>query len=82
MTRASLEDLRGGETDEPAAIVRSILQGEQGPRRDIVLLNASAAIVAGGKAEDFREGIVVATRAIDSGSALAKLDALVEMTNR
>lgn len=82
LTRASLEDLRGGETDENAAIVRSILQGEQGPRRDIVLLNASAAIVAGGKAEDFREGIVVATRAIDSGSALAKLDALVEMTNR
>lgn len=82
LPRASLDDLKGGDADENAAIVRSILQGEQGPRRDIVLVNAGAAIVAGGKAEDFREGIDIAARAIDSGAAQGKLEALVEMTNR
>ena len=82
LTPASLEDLRGGEVDENAAIVRSILQGEQGPRRDIVLLNAAAALIAGGKAEDFHEGLLIAGKAIDSGTAQEKLEALAEMTNR
>lgn len=81
LPRASIEDLKGGEADENADIIRSILAGERGPRRDIVLLNAAAAIVAGGKAEDFDEGIARASGAIDSGGAREKLDALVRMTN-
>ncbi len=79
--RASIEDLKGGEADENADIILAVLAGEKGPRRDIVLLNAAAAIVAGGRAEDFGEGLERAAAAIDSGSAREKLDALVRMTN-
>ena len=81
LPRASIEDLKGGEADENAEIIRSLLEGEKGPRRDIVLLNAAAAIVAGGRAEDFNEGIARASQAIDSGAAREKLDALIRMTN-
>ncbi len=81
LSRSSIEDLKGGEADENAAIIRSVLAGEEGPRRNIVLLNAAAAIVAGGKADDFDEGIDAATRAIDTGAAREKLDALIRMTN-
>ena len=81
LPKASIEDLKGGEVDENAEIIRSILSGEQGPRRDIVLLNAAAALIAGGRADDFVEGIVTAARAIDTGAAQEKLDALVRMTN-
>ena len=80
--QGKVADLAVESAEESLSIIESVLNNQQGPARDIVALNAGAAIVAGGKAEDFREGIVVATRAIDSGSALAKLDALVEMTNR
>lgn len=79
---ASKRDLVGGEAAENAEIVRKVLSGEKGPRRDIVLLNAAAAIVAGGKAKDFKEGIVVAARSIDSGAAKQKLEKLVEMTQK
>ncbi len=78
---ASIEDLKGGEADENAEIVRSILAGEKGPRRDIVLLNSAAALIAGSRAGDFNEGIATAARAIDSGAAKEKLDALISMTN-
>ncbi len=78
---ASIEDLKGGEADENADIVRSILSGEKGPRRDIVLLNSAAALIAGSRAGDFNEGIATAARAIDSGAAQGKLDALISMTN-
>ncbi len=78
---ASIEDLKGGEADENAEIVRSILAGEKGPRRDIVLLNSAAALIAGSRAGDFNEGIATAARAIDSGAAQEKLDALISMTN-
>ena len=81
LSRSSIEDLKGGEADENAAIIRSVLAGEEGPRRNIVLLNAAAAIVAGGKADDFDEGIDAAARAIDTGAAREKLDALIRMTN-
>lgn len=73
---AQASDLVGGEADENAAITLAILKGEQGPKRDIVLLNAAAAIVAGGKASDLAEGIQVATEAIDSGKAMEKLEGL------
>lgn len=81
LPRASIEDLKGGEAEENAEIIRSVLAGESGPRRDIVLLNAAAAIVAGSAAEDFDEGIKKAARAIETGEAREKLDALVRMTN-
>jgi anthranilate phosphoribosyltransferase len=73
-------DLEGGEPDENAAITRRILDGETGPRRNVVLLNAAAALVAAGKAADFREGLDLAAQAIDSGGARNKLEALVTFT--
>ena len=80
LPRARLEDLRGGTVEENAQITQAILAGEQGPRRDVVLLNAAAALVAGGTAGDFREGLQQATEAIDSGSAKEKLESLVAFT--
>jgi anthranilate phosphoribosyltransferase len=69
---ARLADLRGGDKDQNCAIARSVLEGCRGPQRDIVLVNASAALVAAGKATDFREGVALAAAAIDSGAARAK----------
>ena len=77
LAQASADALKGGDADYNAEITRSILNGEEGPRRDIVLLNAAAAIVAGDKAGDLNEGVQVAAEVIDSGKALEKLDALV-----
>ena len=73
-------DLEGGEPAENAAITRRILDGEKGPRRHVVLLNAAAALTAAGKAVDFREGIDLAARAIDGGAAREKLETLVSFT--
>ncbi len=75
-----IDDLLGGESKENAEITINILKGEKGPKRDIVLLNASAAIVASGKAKDLKEGVAVAERSIDSGSALRKLEEIKEAT--
>ena len=77
---ASLSDLRGGDAQENARIIREILSGEQGAGRDIVLLNAGAAIYTGGQARDMHEGIGYATASIDSGNASARLDALIDAT--
>ncbi len=74
---ARLEDLRGGTAEENAQITQAILAGERGPRRDVVLLNAAAALVAGGMARDFKEGLQQAAEAIDSGMAREKLEGLV-----
>jgi anthranilate phosphoribosyltransferase len=71
----------GGEPGENAEITRSILAGEAGPRRDIVCLNAAAAIVSVGKASSLAEGMEIARDSIDSGNATAKLEALIEFTN-
>ncbi len=78
--RVTLEDLRGGDSGANAAITREILRGQPGPRREIVLVNASAGLVAAGKAADFIEGVSLAAESIDSGAAAAKLSALVEFT--
>ena len=75
-------DLKGGDAKANAAISLDILKGEQGPRRDIVLLNAAAGLMAAGKAKDFRDGIQLAGDAIDSGAALQKLEDLRKFTNR
>ncbi|MCF7817978.1 MAG: anthranilate phosphoribosyltransferase [Kiritimatiellales bacterium] len=77
---AGSSDLIGGDPAENAAITRAILKGEKGPKRDIVLLNAAFAIMAGGKAGNPQDGIALAIESIESGAALAKLDALVKMS--
>ncbi|MFN3966392.1 MAG: anthranilate phosphoribosyltransferase [Endomicrobiia bacterium] len=80
--RATLEDIKGGNAKENAEILLSILKGERGPRRDIVLLNSAAAFVACGKAKNIKEGIIIAEDSIDSGNALKKLQALREFTSK
>lgn len=77
---ASRSDLRGGDVKENARIIREILAGERGAGRDIVLMNAGAAIYVGGQAQDLHEGIAYAEKSIDSGSAGTRLDALVDAT--
>lgn len=81
MKCASLESIRGGTAAENAARIRRILDGEAGPPRDIVVINAAAALVAAGIAENFREGAELAGAAIDSGKASKTLTNLKEFTN-
>ncbi len=78
--KAEAQDLAGGTPEENAAMTLAILQGESGPKRDIVLLNAAAAIVTGGKADNLQDGIALAAETVDSGEALEKLEALKKMT--
>jgi anthranilate phosphoribosyltransferase len=78
---ATLEDLKGGDATVNAAAIRQLLVGEQGPFRDIVVLNAGAALIVGGKAASLREGAERAARAIDDGSAARALDKLVAISN-
>jgi anthranilate phosphoribosyltransferase len=80
--RASMADLSGGDRAENAEIIRRILDGEPGPKRDIVVVNAAAALVAGGKAKDFKEGVQVAAHSIDSGAAGGKLRALITLSQQ
>ena len=82
MKIGQLKDIKGGSAEENAAMLLSVLKGEKGPRRDIVLLNAAAALVVASKAKDIKEGIELARRSIDSGAALKKLKELKEFTNR
>jgi anthranilate phosphoribosyltransferase len=78
---ATLEDLRGGDATVNAAKIRELLAGEEGPFRDIVVLNAGAALLVGGKASSLQDGVARAQRAIDDGSASRALDKLVAVTN-
>jgi anthranilate phosphoribosyltransferase len=81
LTEADPADLLGGGPPENAVLITRLFRGEeQGPRRDIVLLNAAAALLAAGAAQDIRDGLQQAAQSIDSGAALAKLEALREMT--
>ena len=82
MARADVSDIRGGDAQENAAIIRGILSGQPGPKRDMVLLNAAATFYAAGKGQDMREGITLAAESIDSGMATKKLDQLIEKTNQ
>jgi len=78
--RAPLEALHGGTAAENAEMIRRVLEGEAGPMRDIVVVNAAAALVAAGVAENFREGAEIALRVISSGAAREKLARLVRFT--
>jgi len=81
LRRCRLEELSGGDPEGCAAILKNVLAGELGPRRDIVLLNSGAALYVGGAAGSVAAGIKLAAESIDSGKAQNKLDRLVEMTN-
>lgn len=80
LERAPVEAISGGDAAFNAEIIRAVLAGEKGPRRDIVVANAAAAIVASGRAADFLEGAHLAAASIDSGEARKKLDALIAFT--
>jgi anthranilate phosphoribosyltransferase len=81
LARAPLDSISGGDAHENALLIRGILDGEKSARRDIVLLNATAALVAAGRADHLRDALPAATRALDSGAAREKLAALVAFTN-
>jgi anthranilate phosphoribosyltransferase len=82
LKRAPIESLRGGTPQENAASISRILQGEKGPRRDIVVANAAAALVVTAVAHGFRSAAELAARTIDSGAALHKLQQLIAFANR
>lgn len=79
---AGYRELAGGSPDENARIIRGILAGEKGPRRDAALLNAAAALYVAGKAVSIREGLPLAEEAINSGKALQKLERLIETSGK
>jgi anthranilate phosphoribosyltransferase len=81
MSRASLGEIAGGDAGENAAIIREVLRGKKSARRDVVLLNAAAALVAAGMADRVAEAIPLAAQAIDSGAALNKLNALARFSS-
>ncbi|MEW6601104.1 MAG: anthranilate phosphoribosyltransferase [Nitrospirota bacterium] len=79
--KAGKGDLAGGTAQDNAAIVTAILKGEKGPKRDIVLMNAAAALVAGERAKDFQEAVKLAVQALDSGAALKKLEEVKKVSS-
>jgi len=80
LKRAPLEAVRGGTPEENASALRVVLGGEEGPLRDIVVLNAAAALVAADAAADLRQGVRKAQEAIDSGSAMERLERFIEVS--
>ena len=82
ITRAPISAIQGGDAVQNAAIIREILSDREGTRRDVVLLNAAAGLVVGGKAASLREGIQLARESIRSGKAMACLEKLVDLTHK
>ena len=80
MPRCDPADLRGGSPQENAAKIREVFEGSNGGARSAVLLNAAGAIAASGHARNLREGLAVATEAVDSGAAGARLEELIAFT--
>ena len=80
LPQASLDSLKGGTLDENAALLRRALAGTPGPQRDVVLMNAAAALVAGDRVETLKQGAALAKEVIDGGHALAKLEQLIEFS--
>ena len=78
ISQVTLFDLQGGKPEENAEIIKAILKGETGPKRDIVLLNAAAGIVVGGKAQTLEEGLKLASESVNSGAALHVLNQLAQ----
>ena len=82
LPESPIEAIRGGTKEENAATMRRVFQGEQGPVRDMVLLNSAGVLMVGDKAESIRKGVEMSAGIIDSGAALAKLDQMIEVTQR
>ena len=82
IARGTVADNAGGDPAANALLVRAVLEGEHGPRRDVVLMNAAAALLAAGAVNDLAEGIARARESIDSGKAIQVLDRLVATTRR
>ena len=80
--KASMTQIKGGTARQNAKILRGILSGEVGARRNIVIMNAAAALVAGNQASDLKEGASIAEQTLDSGKSLAKLDELIKLSRR
>ena len=80
--RCTKEDLKGGTPEENAAITKAVLTGEQGHKRNAVLLNAGAALYIAGKADSMKDGVALAAELIDSGKAKETLDKIIEISNR
>jgi anthranilate phosphoribosyltransferase len=81
MKRAPIEEICGGDAITNAAIIREVLAGKKSPRRDVVLLNAAAALVAGGRADHLGDALLLAENSIDSGAAARKLEAMARFSN-
>lgn len=77
---ATIEQLAGGDKERNAAMIRDLFRSDAGPKRDALLANAAAALYVGGKAPSIRDGVSLAARILDSGAALAKLDAYIKLT--
>ncbi len=82
IARVRIEDLKGGDAAQNASIVRDILEGERGPRRDIVVVNAAYALYTAQAVDNLKQGMRMAEHAIDSRRAIGKLEELKEFTNR
>ncbi|MBM3119246.1 MAG: anthranilate phosphoribosyltransferase [Chloroflexi bacterium] len=80
LSRATSDSIKGGDIKANADLLRNILAGALGPQRDVVLMNAAAAIVVGDKAKTFQQGTAIAKEVIDNGDASAKLDQLIELS--
>ena len=79
--RASLDDLRGGDAKYNAAAIEALVDGQDGPYRDIVLFNAAASLIVAGKAQDLKRGVSIAAQSIDEGAARKALEKMIEITN-
>jgi anthranilate phosphoribosyltransferase len=82
LPEASLADLQGGDTETNARIIRGILEGEPGAKRDLVVANAAAALFVARKAIDLKSAVAMAAESIDSGAARRKLEKLIEFSVR
>jgi anthranilate phosphoribosyltransferase len=80
LSTAELDDVAGGTPEQNAAVTHAVFEGERGARRDLVLLNAGAAIYVGGRAESLEDGVAKAAEAIDTGEAIVLLERLVAAT--
>ena len=82
LPRTPIDAIRGGTKEANAATMQRLFQGEPGPIRDVVLLNSGAALLAGDRVKTIRQGVESSAQIIDSGAALHKLEALVELSQR
>lgn len=80
--KASINSVTGGSSKQNAKIIKDVLNGKTGPKRDMILMNSSVALMAADKAKNFKNGVEIAAEAVDTGRAMEKLEALIEITNR